>query len=66
LCAKNLFESIIIFILEDASLNNMLDTESEEYDPDELCRYARNVLEELGLPELDFFKPELSEMDEDA
>jgi transcriptional regulator with XRE-family HTH domain len=66
LCAKNLFESIIIFVLEDACLNNMLDTESEEYDPDELCRYAREVLDKLGMPELEFFKPELSEMDEDA
>lgn len=66
LCAKNAFESVIMFILDDASLNNMLDTESEEYDPDELCRYAREVLEEFDLPEIKSFITELPEMDEDA
>ena len=60
LCAKNIFESVIIFILEDASLNNMLDSESDEYDPDELCRYAKRVISELGLQELDFFISELN------
>lgn len=66
LCAKNTFESVIMFILDDASLNNMLDTESDEYDPDELCRYAREVLEEFDLPEIESFIAELPEMDEDA
>ena len=66
LCAKNAFESVIMFILDDASLNNMLDTESEEFDPDELCRYAREVLEEFDLPEVESFITELPEMDDDA
>ncbi len=66
LCAKNIFESVIMFILEDARLNDMLNTESEEYDPDELCRYAREILEELDLPEVDSFIAELPEMDDDA
>lgn len=65
LCAKNVFESVIMFILDDASLNNMLDTESEEYDPDELCRYAREILSELELPEVDAFISELPEMDDE-
>ncbi len=65
LCAKNIFESVIMFILEDASLNNMLDTESDEYDPDELCHYARQVLEELDLPEVESFIAELPEMDDE-
>ena len=65
LCAKNIFESVIMFILDDADLNNMLDNESEEYDPDELCIYAREVLEQLELPEIDSFISELPEMDED-
>ena len=65
LCAKNAFESVIMFILDDASLNNMLDTESEEYDPDELCRYAREVLEEFDLPEVDSFITELPEIDDE-
>ena len=60
LCAKNPFESVIIFILEDASLNNILDTDSEEFDPDELCRYAKEVLSGLDLPEVDTFISELN------
>ena len=64
LCAKNIFESVIMFILDDASLNNMLDAQAENYDPDELCRYARSVLEELDLPEIGAFITELPE-DED-
>ena len=66
LCAKNVFESIIMFILDDASLNSMLDVESEEYDPDELCRYAKEVLENFDMPEIENFISELSEMDDDA
>ena len=51
---------MIIFILEDASLNNILDTDSEEFDPDELCRYAKEVLSGLDLPEVDTFISELN------
>jgi len=65
LCAKNIFESVIMFILDDASLNDMLNTESEDYDPDELCRYAREVLSELELPEIQSFLSELSETDDE-
>lgn len=63
LCAKNIFESIIMFILDDASLNDMLDADSDEYDPDELCRYAKEVLSELELPEVASFISELAEID---
>lgn len=66
LCAKNIFESVIMFILDDASLNNMLDAESDEYDPDALCRYAREILTGLDLPEVEAFISELPEMDDDA
>lgn len=65
LCAKNTFESVIMFILDDASLNNMLDRKSEEYDPDELCRYAREILGELNIPEVENFISELPELDDD-
>lgn len=65
LCAKNIFESVIMFILDDASLNNMLDEESEDFDPDELCRYARSVLNKLELPEVKDFITELPEMDDE-
>lgn len=64
LCAKNIFESVIIFILEDASLNNMLDSDSDEFDPDELCRYAREVLSDLNFPEFESFISELPENDD--
>ena len=47
LCSKNIFESIIIFVLTDASLNNILDTENEEFDADGLCRYAKEVLSKM-------------------
>ena len=55
-----------MFILDDASLNDLLDTESEEDDPDDLCRYARKILEDLDLPEVEAFISELPEMDEDV
>lgn len=64
LCAKNIFESVIMFILDNASLNNMLEVNSDEFDPDELCRYAKDILSELDLPELDTFISELSEIDD--
>ena len=64
LCAKNIFESVIMFILDDASLNDMLNTESEDYDPDELCNYAREVLSSLNLPEVSDFISELPEVDD--
>ena len=64
LCAKNIFESVIIFILEDASLNDKLDLESEDYNPDWLCEYARKVLDFLNIPELEDFMSELPEVDD--
>jgi len=65
LCAKNAFESVIMFILDDASLNNMLDTTDADYDSDALCRYAREVLENFDMPEIESFLSELPEnMDE--
>ncbi len=61
LCAKNIFESIIMFVLDDADLNNILDEGSDEYDPDALCDYAREVMEKLDLPEVESFITELPE-----
>lgn len=45
----NIFECILIFILEDAYLKNMLNREAEEYDPNGLARYARGVLRHFDL-----------------
>lgn len=63
LCAKNIFESVIMFILDDASLNDMLNIDSDDYDPDELCSYAREILSSLNLPEVEDFISELPEVD---
>lgn len=52
LCAKNIVESVIIFILEDASLNNLMDMSCADFDTDALCSFARHTLKELKLPEL--------------
>ncbi len=65
LCAKNIFESVIMFILDDASLNDMMNTESEKYDPDDLCIYARKVLSNLELPEIRDFISELPEVEDE-
>ena len=64
LCAKNIFESVIMFILDDASLNDMLDAGSDEYDPDQLCRYAKEILDDLKLPEIESFISELAGIDD--
>lgn len=64
LCAKNIFECVIMYVLDDASLNNMLDADWETYDPDELCKYAKEVLDELHLPEAEFFISEIAEIDD--
>ena len=64
LCVKNIFESVIIFILENASLNNILDMNSDDYDPDELCNYARKILSKLEISEVEEFISELPEVDD--
>lgn len=64
LCAKNIFESVIMFILDDASLNDILNIDSEDYDPDGLCNYARDILSSLNLPEIGDFISELPEVDD--
>ncbi len=65
LCAKNIFESVVMYILEDASINNMLDVESDEFDPDELCRYAKQIMAEMKIPEIEAFISELEEIDDE-
>lgn len=61
LCAKNILESVIIFILEDASLNNKLDPDVDGYDLGNLCYEARKILSSLELPEIVDFISELPE-----
>lgn len=48
LCAKNIFESIIIFILDNAYLNDLMNAEKDDYNIDDLVVYARDVLSEFN------------------
>ncbi len=63
LCAKNVFECVIIYILEDAKLNEYMDLQSDATadDPDRLIHYARRVIEEIDFPEVQPFISELAE-----
>ena len=65
LCAKNHFECVVIFILEDASLNDIINTDSEDFDPDDLCRYARDILGQVDIPEIRTFLSEIAEKDDE-
>ncbi len=64
LCAQNIFESVIMYVLDDASINDMLEVTALDFNPDELCGYARRVIKTLNLPELEFFITELPEEDD--
>lgn len=63
LCAKNIFESVIMFVLDDAELNGILDDSGDDYDPDGLCRAAKEVFTDLNLPEAEQFISEIAEID---
>jgi len=65
LYVKNLFENIIVYILTSAELNDIYVSDGEYYDIDNLCNYAKQVLDEIDIAELDYFLKELpSEADE--
>jgi DNA-binding XRE family transcriptional regulator len=64
LCAKNILECVIIYILEDASRQGMLTDEVRFYEPDYLCTSARNILSDLDIPELKPFLSEVREVDD--
>lgn len=71
LCAKNPFESVMIYVMEDADLNGLLEEENEDgetnedYDPDVLVKYARDVLREVNIPEMADFLQELPDDEDD-
>ena len=65
LCAKNIFESTIMYILQDADLNDVLNIDAEDYDPDRLLSFARETLEKLDIPEIDAFLEELPDLSTD-
>ena len=64
LCAKNIFDSVIIYILESASVTDILNQESDTFDPDGLVNYAYSVMEQIDLPEITSFMSEISLEDE--
>ena len=55
LCSKNIFESVIIYALENAKLEEQIFCDGT----DALCMYVRDVIEELDLDETEFFIDEL-------
>ncbi len=69
LYVKNIFESVIIFILTDAELNGKFEQEADDYNPDYLCNYANEILKELDIAEvkeeIESFLAELSGVNED-
>ena len=65
LCAKNIFENVIIFILNDAELTLGLKKGEPGYDMSGLAVYANTVLEELDEPEISGFISELQIPDPD-
>lgn len=66
LYSKSLEDCVCIYVLNHRFDMDCVDNrESEEFDPDELCRYARKVLLELDLPEIDAFLAELPDLDTD-
>jgi hypothetical protein len=75
LCAKNAFESVIIYILEDAYRQGMLTAEAESYgmqmgevksyESDFLCEQAREIISYLNIPELNWFIAEVADIEED-
>lgn len=65
LCAKNIFESVILFILVDGAMQNLLDTEAEDFEPEDFFDYAREVMETLNIPEVESFLSEIPEMEEE-
>lgn len=58
LCAKNIFESVIIFILEYADINGMIDGDTAE-DVDMVLHLAKKVMKEFDIPEIEEFITEL-------
>ncbi len=63
LCPKNILESVIIFALEDAELNNKLCREDANFDPDELYTCVRMYLEKVNSDCVKSLIKELQEMD---
>lgn len=62
---KNIFESVILFILENGLECEELYDKDGYFDSDGLCLYAKKVLGELKMPEFDWFLAEVSDVDDE-
>ncbi|MCR5339011.1 MAG: hypothetical protein K6E75_10670 [Lachnospiraceae bacterium] len=58
LCAKNLYESVILYILADADLSDVFDKDADGYSPDTLYYHACDILEQIRIPELESYMKE--------
>lgn len=63
LSAGSVFDCTLIYILTSAGLNNVLDAGNPDYDQNSLCRYARKVILELDLPEMEPLLWEIEEIE---
>jgi hypothetical protein len=59
LCARNILECVIIYVLEYAWANDKANPDSLEYVEDFSQNYTRQILGELDIPEI---KPFISEL----
>ena len=64
LYAKNIFDSVIIFILEDASLQNLLNKGNNDSTMDDFYDYVRDILKEIDNNEIKGFMDEFLEVEE--
>lgn len=64
LSTGSIFDCALIYILISAGLNNLLDKENPDYDQNSLCRYARTVIHELDLLELEPLLREIEEIED--
>lgn len=60
LYSYNLFEAVIIFILEYASITDITNRESDDYDTENLIHFAYSIMQQLEYPEINSFITELS------
>ena len=63
LSLENMFDSVLIFILDSAERRGFFDRNDPEYDLNNPCRYAKEVITELKIQELQWMLRELIEME---
>jgi len=61
LCAKDIIESVVIYVVNDAYHNNVTNSNSDNYDPDALYNRLVEVLRKLDVKEAESFINEFAE-----